>query len=160
MTRRHTPSFPAPAAVMDEPIQPETAPETPVYPDITRLEAIHDLTGGQDGTVDAKGTFTPETAPAALQMPAEPLVKASSETPEALRAHLEAIDPATLQKLAREHEGAVIELPDGSIKFPAVISEEIVTRVRTWAEGAGMDFSTYMQQTIDTALQSYVLAEG
>lgn len=188
---RNIPSFPAEVstAVLDEPnpIQTEQSDDTfPVlaetHPDISRLEAISALTGGQDGSVDAQGTFTPETAPEvapeaaeAIQTPpvtlsdlqaahskitTEPnqLPNPSSESPGALRARLAAIPQETLRKIAQEHQGGAVTIPDGSIRIPVTIPAEMVAVIQEWAIGAGQPFEEYLESHVLTCLTSGTLA--
>lgn len=185
---RNIPSFPAEGstAVLDEPnpIQSEQPDDTfPAlaerHPDITRLEAINALAGGQDGSVDAQGTFTPETAPegvpeaaevppitladlqaAHAKLTAEPntLPNPSSESPDALRTRLAAIPQETLRKIAQEHQGGAVTLPDGSIRIPVTIPAEMVAVIQEWAIGAGQPFEEYLESHVLTCLTSGTLA--
>lgn len=175
---RFIPSFPAEGstAVLDENQAPKTVfvgtpedvgefersfsqPETaPVHPDIGRLEAVHALTGGQDGSVDPSGTFTPETAPEVTPAPAATPQNPSSESPDALRARLAAIPQETLRKLAVEHQGGAVTLPDGSVRIPVTIPAEMVQIIGAWADGAGLPFEEYLESHVLTCLTSGTLA--
>jgi hypothetical protein len=172
--RGFTPIFPVEGstAVLDA---PESATETAIHPDIARLETLAELTSGQDGSVDAQGTFTPESAPEIPQTPPvalsqlqeahakltatpDQLPNPSSESPDALRARLAAIPQETLRKIAAEHQGGAVTLPDGSIRIPVTIPAEMVEIIRSWADGAGLPFEEYLDQHVLTCLTAGTLA--
>ena len=50
-----------------------------------------------------------------------------------------------------------LELPDGSIRTTITIPAEMVEILKSWAEGAGESFETYLQMQIETALTATVL---
>jgi hypothetical protein len=87
------------------------------------------VVGDGDGKIAPDGKFVPTL---------------SEEDNERLRAIVQQQQPS-------------LELPDGSIRTTVTIPPEMVEILKSWAEGAGESFETYLQMQIETALTATVL---
>jgi hypothetical protein len=51
--------------------------------------------------------------------------------------------------------GAIL-LPDGSMRISVIVPEEQVEIIRSWAEGAGESFESYLQTTVELGLNAVI----
>lgn len=63
-----------------------------------------------------------------------------------------------LKKIADEMKQSThgyVKNPDGSATVSITVSADDVMQLEAWAEGAGEDFPTYLQQQVEGAIQAY-----
>jgi hypothetical protein len=128
---------------------PETVSEAPEHdfsllPKGRDAHGVPSIVGLGDGTITSDGQFH-----AAQQDDIAAKVAA-------LLAEEDEADEELEQELGDVVGSGLVELPDGSVRIPVVIPQEMVEILRSWSEGAGQPFDEYLGTILDMALNAVV----
>lgn len=125
-----------------------SAPEANLAQNAGRYESgAPSIVGHDDGVVTPSGDFQP------LQSDDKGMVvdMAALEEEDAV---LDARIDAELKKIVGSE---LVELPDGSVKVPVIVTQEMCVVIREWASGAGEDFAEYLQRIVEMGINAVVL---